>query len=131
MPVLSETMWKFFKFSIVGFINTAASYLVFYILLEIGHVPYLLSSILAYLVSIFISYIGNKYWTFKTSGTALHEEFIKFFVLNIIGLAINTAIMAYLVEIFHLHPLIAQILAMSVVIFYNFFGSKYWVFKGI
>jgi len=129
MATLNGTLQKFIKFSIVGFINTAVSYLVFFILLEIGHVAYLLSSILAYLVGIIISYIGNKYWTFRASRTAVREEFIKFFILNLIGLAINTAIMACLVEIFKLNPLIAQILAMSVVIFYNFSGSKFWVFK--
>jgi putative flippase GtrA len=127
--VSKDTFWKFVRFSVVGFINTAASYLAFFILLEVGHVPYLLSSILAYLLSILISYIGNKYWTFKTSATALHVEFIKFFILNMIGLAINTALMAFLVEIFNVHPLVAQILAMAVVIFYNFFGSKHWVFR--
>ena len=56
-------------------------------------------------------------------------EVIKYLILNIVGLAINTLIMIVLVESYNLNPLIAQIIAMSVVIFYNFFGSKFWVFR--
>ena len=129
MIKINDTIHKFLKFSIVGFVNTAGSYLIFFILLEIMNVGYLLSSILSYIVSIFISYIGNKYWTFKIRKTMWHIELTKFLILNFVGLAINSAIMVFLVEVFKLHPLIAQVIAMSIVIFYNFLGSHYWVFK--
>jgi putative flippase GtrA len=126
---ISTVIHKFVKFSIVGFVNTVSSYLVFFILLQIIKLGYLLSSIISYIVGIVISYLGNKYWTFQIKRSAWQIEFTKFLILNIIGLTINTSIMVFLVEIFKLHPLLAQVVAMSIVIFYNFLGSHYWVFK--
>jgi putative flippase GtrA len=129
MIKLSDTFVKFIKFSTIGFITTISSYLLFFILFEIVHINYLVASITSYILGIVISYFGNKYWTFRIIKSVWHLEFIKYTVLNIIGLLINTLIMLLLVENFDLNPLIAQIYAMSVVLFYNFFGSKFWVFR--
>ncbi len=131
MIKINDTLTKFIKFSIVGFINTVSSYLLFFILLEFAHINYLVSSVISYVLGILISYFGNKYWTFRIIRSVWRLEFIKYIILNIVGLAINTLIMVLLVENFKLNPLIAQIFAMSVVIFYNFFGSKFWVFRDI
>ena len=129
MIELNDTLTKFIKFSIVGFINTAGSYLLFFILLEFAQVNYLVSSVGSYILGILISYFGNKYWTFRIIRSGWRLEFIKFIILNIAGLAINALIMLLLVENYNLNPYVAQLIAMSVVIFYNFFGSKFWVFR--
>jgi len=129
MIKISDTLNKFIKFSIVGFVNTSGSYLLFFILLELAKVNYIIASVSAYILGTLISYIGNKYWTFRIRHTAWRLEFIKYMILNLVGLIINTLIMVLLVENFKMHPMIAQIIAMSVVIFYNFFGSKFWVFR--
>jgi putative flippase GtrA len=126
---MNDTLIKFGKFSIVGFVNTASSYLLFFILLKFAHVNYLVSSVSSYILGILISYFGNKYWTFRSIRSVWRLEFIKYMILNIIGLALNTLIMFLMVENYKLNPYVAQIVAMSVVIFYNFFGSKFWVFR--
>jgi len=129
MIKISDTLNKFLKFSIVGFVNTAGSYLLFFILLEIAHINYLVSSVSSYILGILISYFGNKYWTFRIVRSVRRLEFIKYMILNLVGLSLNTLIMVILVEKYKINPLIAQIFAMSVVIFFNFFGSKFWVFR--
>jgi putative flippase GtrA len=129
MIKINDTLTKFIKFSIVGFVNTVSSYSLFYILLELAEINYVISTISAYILGILVSYLGNKYWTFRIIRSVWRLEFIKYMILNLIGLAINTSIMILLVENFDIHPLIAQVIAMSVVIFYNFFGSKLWVFR--
>jgi putative flippase GtrA len=129
MIELNDTLTKFIKFSIIGFVNTASSYFLYFVLLEFAQVNYLIASAVSYVVGILISYFGNKYWTFRLIRSGWRLEFIKFMILNIAGLAINTLIMLLLVGNYKLDPLIAQLIALSVVIFYNFFGSKFWVFR--
>ncbi len=129
MIKISDNLTKFIKFSIVGFVNTASSYLLYFVLLKFVRINYLVASAISYVLGILISYFGNKYWTFRIFRSGWRLEFIKFVILNIAGLAINTLIMIILVRNYKSDPLIAQIIAMSVVIFYNFFGSKFWVFR--
>ncbi len=108
MNELNDTLTKFIKFSIVGFINTAGSYLLFIILLKFAHVNYLISSVGSYILGILISYFGNKYWTFRIIRSGWRLEFIKFMILNIAGLAINTLIMLLLVGNYKVNPYVAH-----------------------
>jgi hypothetical protein len=52
----------------------------------------------------------------------------RFFAVVVSGLVLNTAIMASGIETLHLHYLFSQILAIVLVLFWNFGGSRFWAF---
>jgi putative flippase GtrA len=52
----------------------------------------LTSNVIATIVATFVSYAGNRYWTFRhREGSTMAREYMVFFVLNGIGLAIQLA----------------------------------------
>ena len=55
---------QFFKFGIVGCINTFSSWIFYYSLLFFG-VHYLVSTTIAYILSSIIGFVLNKSWVFQ------------------------------------------------------------------
>ena len=75
------------------------------------------------------SYVMNKRWTFRSSGSDVRREFIKFFIVNLISLSINLGSMAVLVEVFSIQPPVAQLVTIGVTLAINFSGNRFWTFK--
>jgi putative flippase GtrA len=120
---------QFIKFSLVGVLNTAIHYGVFYVLYSVGEFYYLLASGVGFCVAVTHSYILNKFWTFKRRGSRVREEFIKFFIVNIFSLAINLSGMAIFVELLAVQPPIAQMITIGLTLVINFLGNKFWTFR--
>ena len=56
-------------------------------------------------------------------------EFIKFCIVGLIGLIIDTAVLVSAVELFSLDPRIAAIFAFMVAVTVNYFLNRFWTFK--
>lgn len=120
---------QFIKFSLVGVLNTAIDYGVFYGLYEFVGIHYVLASGIGFCLAVTNSYICNKHWTFKSRGADVRREFLKFFVVNIVSLSINLACMAILVELFSLYPQVAKLVTIGITLAVNFTGNKFWTFR--
>lgn len=71
----------FFKFIIVGVINTIVGAGVMFSLYNLFHCSYWFSSIMNYVIGSIVSYFLNKYYTFESSKITRKE--IIYFSLNI------------------------------------------------
>jgi len=80
------------KFGVVGavaFLITTIGTNLLHFQVEMGP---LTSNVIATLAATFVSYAGNRYWTFRhREGSTIAREYVVFFVLNGIGLAIQLA----------------------------------------
>ena len=128
MRFLSDDIFRFIKFGLVGVLNTLINWILFILLNSIG-VYYIISNIIAYIISTLNSYLWNSKWVFKYSGDNIKETSFKFIVLNIIGLTLNTIILYLLVDIVGLNKLIALVITTGIVMILNYFINKLWVFK--
>lgn len=128
MRFLSDDIFRFIKFGLVGVLNTLINWILFILLNSIG-VYYIISNIIAYSISTLNSYLWNSKWVFKYSGDNIKETSFKFIVLNIIGLTLNTIILYLLVDIVGLNKLIALVITTGIVMILNYFINKLWVFK--
>jgi dolichol-phosphate mannosyltransferase len=125
-----ETVMQFFRFAIVGVINTLINLAVLYILTDFLKIYYLISAVFAFLVAVTNSFILNKIWTFKENmRDKTTTKYSKFFIISILALLINLAILYLLTSIFHIYYLISQIIAIGISLWINFFGNKLWTFK--
>ena len=121
---------QFIQFSIVGVINTAIHYSVFYILYQYLGVYHLFASAIGFGFAVTNSYYLNKLWTFKRIKANYNNiVFVKFLIVNLISLSINLASLAFLVELFDMDPRMAQLISISFTLLVNFFGNKIWTFK--
>ncbi|WP_300857385.1 GtrA family protein [uncultured Clostridium sp.] len=128
MNYCGKEMYKFIKFGFVGILNTLINWIIFAIL-NICGVYYLVSNFIAYIVATINSYIWNSKWVFKYNGERRNETTIKFIVLNLIGLVLNTSILYLLVDKLLVDKLIALIITTLIVMVINYIANKMWVFK--
>lgn len=126
--IKNNDLIKLIRFSIVGVGNTLVNWSIFIILNAFG-VYYIISNIIAYIIATINSYIWNSLWVFKYGQGLNINTSVKFFILNLVGLTVNTTIMYILVDILNFNKFIALVLASVVVVIMNYTINKLWVFK--
>ena len=72
---------RFLKFMVVGVINTVVGTAVMFIMYNVFHQSYWISSASNYVVGSILSYFLNKYFTFESKKKSLSQ--VLKFVLNI------------------------------------------------
>ena len=120
---------QFIKFSLVGLLNTAIHYGIFISLYDFLGVYHLFASGIGFCFAMTNSYVINKRWTFQSRGSDVRGEFVRFFIVNLISLSINLGSMAVLVELFLIHPPVAQFVTIGLTLAVNFLGNRFWTFK--
>ncbi len=133
---------QFGKFAAVGFSSTAIDFGILNILsLATGVTAgFILGgvNIPGFSVAVFNSYFWNKFWTFKAKGEGgLFHDFPKFLAVAVVGLILNSGIIIFLTTytppFFSLsiqtHLNIAKVIATILVLFWNFWGLKFVVFR--
>jgi putative flippase GtrA len=134
-------LWQFAKFGLIGVSNTALNFGVFNILIHLTGVTKGLTlslfSALAFLTALINSYIWNSHWSFQNNNPRTPKEFFQFFAVTFTGLLINSLIIYIVTQ--HIPPVggisavvwanVANLIATLVVMFWNFSGFKFIVFK--
>jgi putative flippase GtrA len=111
----------------VGIISTITTYAVLIIGVELMRVPVIPSSIVGYALGIVVNYVLNYTFTFMASEK--HSiVFPRFMVVMSIGMATNAAVMYICNSVFGIHYLIAQTIAVGVVVAWSYTANRVWTF---
>ena len=128
MKFINDGVIRFIKFGMVGVINTLVNWIIFFILNALG-MYYILANIIAYVLGTVNSYLWNTLWVFKYKDKASTETTIKFIILNLIGLGLNTGILYVLVDLCNLNKFIGLVTTTAIVMIINYIVNKLWVFS--
>ena len=128
MKFINDGVIRFVKFGMVGVINTLVNWIIFFILNALG-MYYILANIIAYILGTVNSYLWNTLWVFKYKDKASTETTIKFIILNLIGLGLNTGIVYVLVDLCNLNKFIGLVTTTAIVMIINYIVNKLWVFS--
>lgn len=121
-----KNIYEFFKFGIVGGINTGISFGIYFVLINYTHIYYVICSAIAYVLGIFSSYMLNSVFVFKQD---LKAKFgFKFSMVYLSSLFINMVLLYFIVEIVGFHKLFGQIITTGIVMVYNYLLIKCWAF---
>lgn len=120
---------QFVKFGLVGVLNTALHYTVFYGLYSLLGLNYLVASAIGYSIGLINSYILNRNWTFQSQNTDRRREFARFAWVNLLSLGINLVALKALVVWAGLQPEVAQVFAILFSLVANFVGNRFWTFN--
>ncbi len=103
----------------------------YYLLTEgIGTVPHLLARFISYSVGMTISYFLSVKFIFNSRNVPNRLiEYGGFVAVGMIGAAENIGLMAFFENIAGLNHLLANVIAGSIVFFFNFFGRKLLLFR--
>ena len=90
------------------------------------------ANVIATIVATFVSYAGNRYWTFRhREGSTMAREYMVFFVLNGIGLAIQLACISFTYYLLGLTDKlsynIALIIGIGLGTLFRFWSYRKWV----
>lgn len=119
--------YELFKFGIVGGTGVVVYYAILWSLVEVLHIPVLLSTSMTYLAVTIQNYLLHFTWTFR-SVRSHAASFPRFLLLNIGGFFMNWIIMYLGVEHFGHSYLIVQAVSILLIGTCNFALSANWIF---
>lgn len=122
---------QIFKFMIVGCGNALLLLFLTIFFTDYLNSHYLISSIIAYEITIIMGFIVNEYWTFAkiTKTKSVFTRFVKYNIFYFLGLIINTVIVFILTDFVGRNYSSSQIIAIGIVFVFNFITSKKISFK--
>lgn len=122
--------WEFYRFIIVGIINTTVGLSVIFLALYIG-LGNFSSNIIGYSCGLVSAYFLNKHFVFRVNNNNLnHRELFLFLVVFILSYIANISVL-YTLLYFEVHAYIAQTFAMITYSIFNFLLNKFLTFKKV
>ena len=76
-----------------------------------------------------LNYFISRSWVFTGGKYSYSVEFLGFFITGGIGLVINQIVLWVFVDFLSLEYRISKVIAIFIVIFWNFATKKYLIFK--
>lgn len=139
---------RFIKFAVVGAIGSVVDIGVMNLLTQVFHFQLVLAGSISFVCAVINNFIGNRYWTYPDSRSKpIHRQLGMFFIVNTIGIAIRIPILKYaeppLAKLFEnlahisfdtadaLAKNATLILAIGVVMLWNFFINRYWTYNDV
>ncbi|MFA6082430.1 MAG: GtrA family protein [Patescibacteria group bacterium] len=126
---------QFVKFAIVGAINTALDWALFYVfhlsLRPAGQVGAQIAKAMSFVFSASSSYAMNRSWTFRSTNPQIRREALKFLLVALVGLVINNSIFFIITspQMLNLDTIYGLATATAVAMFWNFFANRTWTFS--
>jgi len=122
---MKKLMEQIVRFGIVGVIAFVIDYSVLLLLTEVAGIHYLISSAVAFLVSVIFNYILSITFVFETDKSqSKGVQFGLFAVMSAGGLGINQLMMWLLSDVMFIPYQLSKFLATAVVMVYNFVTRK-------
>ncbi len=122
---MKELIAQFMKFGVVGVIAFIIDFGVMVFLTEVFAVPYLISTTIAFTVSVIFNYVASMRYVFvRKDDMSRRREFIIFVLLSVIGLVLNDVFMWLLVDFFFIDYRISKIITTVLVAIWNFVSRK-------
>jgi len=146
---------RFIKFSVVGALGAVIDFGLLNLLVQLLGFPKVLANACSFTAAVISNFIWNRLWVYpETRGDPLRKQFAQFFLINVVGLGINTLIfyatdrwflgeagllatptgaLAQVIGMtqFDLAYNGAKVIATGVVLFWNFFANRLWTFRHI
>ncbi len=135
-----QNFMQFIKFGIVGVSNTVVSYAIYVVMLLFleryqlfESTDYIISQIMAFILSVLWSFYWNNKFVFKKEEDAeriwwkvLMKTYVSY---AFTGLVLNTVLSVLWIELLGISKLIAPIINLLVSVPINFLMNKFWAFR--
>ncbi len=119
---------KFIKFGIVGFSGVVVDFSITFICKEYLKIQKYIANAIGFTIAATTNYILNRIWTFESTNPNILLEFSRFFVISLIGLGINSAIVWAMSGKMRINFYLSKLVATIVVTAWNFLINAYYTF---
>ena len=124
MPLARE----FLRFAVVGAIATTIHAAVFALLVEATPIDPVVATAIAFVVAFAAGFALNRSWTFGSRADPI-AQLPRYLVVQLVGLALNAAIMAFAVHVQRWSPYAGLALAIVLVPPVTFALARGWAFR--
>lgn len=125
---IPQSLLQFFRYLICGGTSTLVDLVMLYSLTHFIDVHHLIAAPIAYVTGTVTNYTLNTLLVFKSSGN-IKKELPLFAIIGIGGLLWTELILWIFVDIFGTYIMVAKIIAVVLVLNWNFFMRKKFVFS--
>ena len=119
---------KFVKFCMVGFSGIFVDFGCTYFFKEVVKIQKYVANAIGFTVAATTNYMLNRVWTFHSQNPHVAQEFSRFFLIALIGLAINSAIIWLMNGKFKVNFYLSKLVATVIVTLWNFMINAYFTF---
>lgn len=123
-----EFVFKFLKFGVVGFSGVFVNFGITYVCKEWLKLNKYLSNILGFIFAATTNYLLNRWWTFQSTNPQIGTEYLKYFIIAVIGLGIDTLTVYMLNSKLKWNFYLSKIFAVGASTLWNFFGNLLFTF---
>lgn len=120
------------NYLVFGVLTTAVNIVCFWILDKWFGMDYKIATTIAWVLSVVFAFVTNKLYVFNSQHSevsAVLREFISFIFFRLLSYLLDLATMIILIEILKADSMVAKIIANIFVVIFNYFASKYFIFK--
>ncbi len=120
---------SFVRYIIVGGMAFVVEYLFYQLLYRFLGLDYSLASVIVYSIMFWLVFLLNRQWSFQSEGNFKRQlfKYILLFLFN--NLVANIFLMQFLVEQLNISADVAPILKMFLVVIWNYYIYKYFIYK--
>jgi len=121
---------RIIRYGFAGMLGAVTNLGTFSVLVYLAHVWYVAASAIAFALSVTISFLLQKFWTFQDSRTdGMHRQALLFLSVSLVNLAVNTGLVFFFVEQWRFYAILAQTLAALLVALTSYFVYRKFVFS--
>ena len=120
---------QFLKFFFIGGFFALLDLIILYILTDLFGFFYLYSAVLGFIIVTSFAFIVHKKFTFQCKREDRLRQYIFFFLVNLVGLALYSALLYIGVEYLEIFYLFVAVGAKLIVFVWNFLANKYITFR--
>lgn len=120
---------RFFWYCVGGGLAFVTDASLLFIFTEYGHIWYLFSAILSFIIAAVVNYLFQRLVTFKDRKQDFKKQFLSFLLVAVVGIVLNTVLLYVQVEFLGLWYMLAKAIAAVIVLLWNFVMNKYVTFK--
>ena len=128
MLMSTSTFTRFARYLVVGLLSTAMHFLSTIAFVEIEGMAPAPASVAGFMVTIVAAFFLHSVWTFDTPESPL-QSFLKYALVSLSGLALNTLLMFATTEWLHWHYIWGLVLVVLIVPPWNFVLNLLWSFR--
>ena len=135
MKTIQELLQRYhglILYGVFGVLTTAVNTGTYYLCFDVLIVPNLVSTAIAWLISVLFAFITNKLWVFESKSFAkavFFREIVSFFSCRIATGVLDMAIMYVAVDRLAQNEILWKLLSNIIVIILNYMASKLLIFR--
>ena len=123
---------KLLKYFIAGGAVYVTNVGLLYVLTDLFHLWYLMSSGCAYVIAFIVSFVLQKFWAFNNKDLSVWKKQLgSSFALSLANFMLNMVSMFILVEYADINYLYAQVIISGMIAVISFFVYQYIIFRPI